>query len=81
MKKKKITKINGWWMDKLVDSVGSFVNLITSDGIERCGRITGLHLRRFTFNGEEIDVPDGMELNGDPNDIIPLDRTTKLDVT
>ena len=71
---------SGEWIAKLLTSVGSYANLMTTDGIERGGRITGFALRSFVFNGKRIDVPIEIELNGDPNDRIPLDRISQLDV-
>jgi hypothetical protein len=71
---------SGDWIVRLLTSVDSYANLVTTDGIERGGRITGFQLRSFIFNGKKIDVPTEIELNGDPNDRIPLDRIAQLDV-
>src|SRR5690606_40761877 len=46
----------GRWIDELWDGVGRFVNLETTDGVVRYGRMTGLRTRVIGFNGIEEDV-------------------------
>jgi hypothetical protein len=73
--------VNNKWIDKLLASVNHYINLSTTDGIDRDGRISGFVMRSFVFNGQKIDVPTEIELNGDPNDKISLDRIASMDVT
>lgn len=70
----------GNWVDKLLDSLDCYATLETSDGIERSGRISGFEMRIMKFNKKPIEVPIQIELNGDPNDKIPLDRIVSLEV-
>jgi len=62
------------WIDDLVNSVGCFMNLETTDGVERCGKITGYTFREFKLNDNLVQIPIEVEVNGDPIDRIPLDR-------
>ena len=78
---KKKTKIcNGEWIDKLMSSIGSFVVMRTSEGVERCGRISGFKMRNFEFNGKLVDIPSEIELNGDPYDRVPIDRLESIKI-
>lgn len=69
------------WIDTITNSIGKNVYLETTDGIRRSGRISGLTCRTMKFNGDKADLPTEIELNGDPNDRIPLDRVTWMDIT
>jgi hypothetical protein len=70
----------GNWIDKLVESVGEFMSLETTDGILREGRISGFTYRSFILNGDEVQLPIEIEVNGDPSDRIPIDRIAKIDL-
>jgi len=70
----------GEWVEKLLDSVGSFLTLETSEGIERSGRLSGFEMRQFTYNGSTVEFPTQIEINGDPMDQIPLERITKIEI-
>ena len=68
------------WMDHLVDSVDKFFNLETSDGVTREGRISGFSFRELEYNEEVVSIPTEIEVNGDANDRIPVDRIINLKV-
>lgn len=68
----------GWMLDQVYNHVGEFVSLETKEGITREGRLSGLRMTKIKFNGEEVDVIDELELNGDPYDTIKLDRVASL---
>ena len=70
----------GKWIDELIESVGEFVSLETVDGVMREGRISGFTYRSFIFNGDEVQLPIEIEVNGDPNDRIPIDRIATFDI-
>jgi len=69
-----------WWIEHLLGAVNSFVQLETSDGIRREGRLSGFQLRTMQFNGFDVDVISELELNGDPMDRIPFDRIAKIHI-
>ena len=70
----------GQWIDTMVQSVGRYMRLETTDGVTREGKITGFTYRSFKLNGSEADLPTEVEVNGDPNDRIPLDRIEFMDI-
>lgn len=77
MKMKK-TICTGDWIDDMVGSIGSYVVMRTTEGVERSGRISGFQMRQFIYNGEKTDVPSEIELNGDPYDRVPIDRLESI---
>lgn len=70
----------GNWIDRLVDSVGEFMSLETTDGLMREGRISGFTYRSLLLDGEEVQLPIEIEVNGDPSDRIPIDRIAKINL-
>ena len=75
------TKImTGQWIDEMIKSVGEYVHLETTDGIQREGRITGFEMRHLMFNEIGVDIPTEIELNGDPNDRVPVERISKINI-
>ena len=68
----------GKWIDEIFDSVGRFVHLETTDGIQREGKMTGLRTKTIFFNGADQDIITEIELNGDPTDCVKLDGLAKL---
>lgn len=70
----------GQWIDELVGSVGEFTDLETTDGVRREGRISGFQMKKMVFNGIDVDIPIEVELNGDPNDRIPISRIGKINI-
>jgi hypothetical protein len=72
--------VKGKWIDELVESIGQFVKMETSDGMEREGRLSGLKSRTLKWEGDEVEIVTELELNGDPYDSVPLDRITTLDL-
>lgn len=73
-------KVTGDWVEKLLGSVGSFVTFETTDGIERSGRLSGFEMRKFSYNGSPVEFPTHIEINGDPNDQVPLERLSKIEI-
>lgn len=70
----------GTWIDTMVDSIGEFMRLETTDGVNREGKITGFTYRSFVLNGKKVEMPIEVEVNGDPSDRIPLDRVEKMTI-
>lgn len=75
-KKSKPQPISGKWIDEMVDLTGHYIRLETGDGIVREGRLSGLRTRELQFGDQKVLIPTELEINGDPNDTIPLDRIT-----
>lgn len=69
------------WMIELIQSIDKYAYMETLDGIHREGRITGFTCRTFRYNGNDVDVPIEIEINGDPMDRIPIDRLAKINLT
>jgi len=71
----------GQWIDTIVDAVGKkYVRLETAQGVDRSGKLSGVRTRVIKFNGEDVDIPIELELNGDPTDTVPLNLITKLSI-
>lgn len=70
----------GKWIDDIHAATGKFFVLQTRDGVDREGRITAIRCRSFKFNGEEVEIPTELELNGDQSDTIPLERIANIEV-
>lgn len=68
------------WLNELGDATGEFIRMETSDGVIREGKVTGLRTREIQVNGEQELIPTEVELNGDPNDTVPLDRLIRIDI-
>ncbi len=75
-----MVKARKHWMDELVDSIDRQIDLETTDGVRRTGKITGFEFRCLEANGTKIDIPLDIELNGDPNDRVPIDRIGTLSI-
>jgi translation initiation factor IF-1 len=69
------------WIDRMIGSLGKHFDLETSDGVVRSGKITGFTYRTMKLNGDVVEFPAEIEVNGDPNDRIPLDRIDRLTIT
>lgn len=67
-------------IDRLLGASGRFVDLETMEGLHREGKLTGWTMRQFKINGQDVDWPEELELNGDPNDRIPLDRIASINI-
>lgn len=78
MRKKK--KRAGQWIDDVAAAIGRNVHLETSDGVLREGRFTGLGMREIEINGELRDVPDRVELNGDPSDWVEFGLIKRMTI-
>lgn len=78
MKKKK--KRPGQWIDDVHGAIGRHVHLETSDGLIREGRLTGLGTREIEINGEPREIPNRIELNGDPNDYIDFGTVARMTI-
>lgn len=64
----------------ILDSVGEFMRLETTDGTRREGKISGLTCRAMKVNGKQVDWPIEIEINGDPGDRIPIDRILRISI-
>lgn len=62
------------WNINLDPLVGKHAHLETKDGIRREGRISAIVMKSFKLDGQTVDVPGAFELNGDPVDLIPVER-------
>lgn len=78
MKKKKMRA--GQWIDDVVDAIGRNVQLETGDGVFREGRFTGLAMREIQINGEAREVPERVELNGDPSDYVDFRLIVRMTI-
>ncbi len=64
-----------------MEAVGKkYVRLETAQGVDRSGKLSGLRTRPIKFNGETVDIPIELELNGDPTDTVPLHLISKLSI-
>lgn len=83
-KERKIGMTNdgkSWVWDIELDAlIGCIAHFETKDGIRREGRISKILKETFWLAGEEVDIPRGFELNGDPMDEINVDRLIRLDL-
>jgi len=70
----------GTWIDQIMDSVGRHFWVETSDGVVREGKISGITTRSMSMNDQSVEMPIEIEVNGDPNDRIPLDRMARFKV-
>ena len=70
----------GAWIDRIHAAVGGYVNLETSDGIQRNGRLTGIRSNTIRMNGEAVTIISQMELNGDPTDLVDVWRLARIDI-
>jgi hypothetical protein len=70
----------GAWIDELMCGKKKFIVLDTRDGIRREGRITGFTTREMEFNGVTVSFPTEIELNGDVNDRVTIDRIEKMEI-
>lgn len=73
-----MSKKSGNWVQSLVESTGKNINLETVDGVIRGGKISGFTFRKFYFNDREQQFPIEVELNGDPNDRVNVDRILRM---
>lgn len=69
---KKADKTAGQAIDEMIGAVGGVVRIETVDGVNRPGKLTGVEMRSMTINGRSVDWPVGLQLNGDPGDVIPI---------
>lgn len=65
----------------LLSSIGRNVSLETHDGCTREGKLTSFDCRGIIINGEQLDMPMALELNGDITDHITLAMIAKLDIS
>jgi len=73
------TNIAGWLND-IYNGVGKYINVETSDGAVRGGRLTAVHTRTIQYNNAKRDVITDIELNGDPSDTIPVLTLAKIEL-
>jgi hypothetical protein len=77
--KAKQVKTMGSWIDSLDNHLGQYLQLETSDGIRREGRLSGLSTKTIRLNGVEEKMLTDLELNGDPQDRVAIDRIATID--
>ena len=70
----------GNWIDSLCDNVGSYLDLETTDGVKREGKLTSMTFRQFVLNKRKVNIPDEIEINGDPTDKIPISRIMTMNI-
>ena len=70
----------GNWVDSLYNSIGRYLNLETTDGVKREGKLTSMTFNQFVLNEEKVNIPDEIEINGDPTDKIPISRIAKMSI-
>ena len=73
-------KSMGKWIDTLAGSVGKYVNLETTDGIQRRGKVTGFRMKTIVFNEKPEEVITEIELNGDPTDCVQIATLDRIQV-
>ncbi|KKN27808.1 hypothetical protein LCGC14_0860710 [marine sediment metagenome] len=70
-----VTNDSAWTWDIDLDNlVGRFAALETTDGMMREGKITKFVTREIELAGAAVKVPEAIELNGDPRDLIEFLR-------
>ena len=80
-KKKQEVKMHlGKWIDSLYTNIGCYLDLETTDGVKREGKLTSISFRQFTLNKKLVNIPDEIEINGDPSDKIPISRIMNLNI-
>jgi len=62
---------------ELENSINKFIELETTSGTKRKGKITGFTHTRVFFNNERVDIITNLELNNDPGDKIPISEILK----
>jgi len=72
--------IIGNWIDELVYSVNKHIELETSDGIRREGKLTGLQSKTIKFNEKDVEIITELQLNGDIYDLIPIVRINSFKI-
>lgn len=77
---KTTTRDMGLALTKVLDAVGKAIHLETVDGSYREGRLSGLETRAVSLNGQLIDWPLALELNGDPGDLINFEHIKALQI-
>jgi hypothetical protein len=70
----------GQWIDDVVGAIGRHVHLETTDGVLREGRFTGLGMREIQVNGQTREVPNRVELNGDPSDYVDFGLIARITI-
>lgn len=70
----------GSWIDSLYDNVGCYLDLETTDGVKREGKLTSMTFRQFVLNKQKVNIPDEIEINGDPTDKIPISRIMNMNI-
>lgn len=68
------------WFENLVKSVGRDVIIETLDGITRKGVLSKVKTREFLYNGVTVSEPVELNLNGDVNDIVTVNRIESIKV-
>jgi hypothetical protein len=67
-------------VSRLLNSIDSWVNLETLHGVIREGRLSGWSCHTFQLDGNDVQIPVSIELNGDPTDTVNLRDVRKIDL-
>jgi hypothetical protein len=70
----------GRWLDEIAKAVGNHIVLETGAGSRRSGKVTALRLKEIWFNGEKVQFPYAVELNGDPADVVAIEGCYKIEI-
>ena len=62
------------WEFDLSCFLGKHVHFETRDGMQREGKLTAITVKTFRLNGKKLEIPDCLELNGDPMDQIAIEH-------
>lgn len=65
---------------RLLGATGGWVHIETRAGAIRDGRLSGWSCRTLKINGVDVQLPETLELNGDPYDIVALNDIVSLDI-
>jgi hypothetical protein len=68
------------WIELIDNSINKNFKLETTEGVVRQGKISGVSRKTFHLNGELVDFPFEIEINGDHNDRVPLDRLQSMTI-
>lgn len=71
----------GRFFDQLESSIGKFIEIETSIGVLRTGRLTGFSHDRIKFNRGSVDIITELELNGDPSDRIEMKEIIRMEIS
>lgn len=77
---KKAPPSAGKWIDDIINAVGKYVTMETTDGVRREGKLSGYRSRNVVLNGKIQEVVTDLELNSDPADTVPFASLDSLTI-